>query len=121
MADNGQIAVDLALTAKAEGEPYDVILMDMQMPNMNGTTAVRAMRSKGLEIPIYALTADETTEAVIECKEAGCNGHLSKPLDSAQLKSLIENLQSKLSSNTTNIHPLNPDSSSDRHLPPHHN
>ena len=75
-AVNGQIAVDKATTSK-----YDVILMDMQMPVMDGYTATRKLREHGLEIPIVALTANAMRGDEVECREAGCTGFLTKPVD----------------------------------------
>ena len=78
--------------AAAMRDDVDMILMDMQMPNMDGLTAVRYLRGKGFDKPIYALTANETAESIKECKDAGCEGHLSKPLDTAKLSELIRHI-----------------------------
>jgi signal transduction histidine kinase/CheY-like chemotaxis protein len=75
-----------------QGE-FDLVLMDMQMPNMNGVTAVRHLRDKGYAGPIYSLTADESPVTIEESIAAGCNGHLSKPLDIDKLKSVIQLLR----------------------------
>ena len=80
-----------ALT-KALSQNFDLILMDMQMPIMNGMEAVRRLRKSQCRLPIFALTANESEEAIKECLDAGCDGHLSKPLDSQKLKVLIQNL-----------------------------
>ncbi len=94
-AENGQICVD-KINAAPEGT-YQAILMDVQMPVMNGKDAARAIRASDKEyvrnIPIIAMTADAFTEDVIACKEAGMNGHVSKPLD---MKKLIKELRSAL-------------------------
>ena len=82
-AENGRICVDMMRTA-AEGS-YELIFMDVQMPEMNGLDATRAIR--GLEdpwaasIPIIAMTADAFSENVTKCLEAGMNGHIAKPVD----------------------------------------
>ncbi len=78
--------------ANALNDDVDLILMDMQMPNMDGLTAVNYLRGKGFIKPIYALTANETAESIQECKDAGCDGHLSKPLDTGRLTSLINEI-----------------------------
>lgn len=78
---------------------FHLVLMDMEMPHMNGMTAVRALRSKGYGRPIYALTANYTTEAINECKEAGCEGHLTKPVDVDKLMSVV--VSAKINSNNT--------------------
>ncbi len=87
IVENGAEAVTSALT-----KAFDLILMDMQMPVMDGMTAVRALRAQGYCKPIYALTANETTEAIEECKNAGCDGHLTKPLDTLALTDLIKGI-----------------------------
>jgi two-component system, chemotaxis family, CheB/CheR fusion protein len=85
IADNGKIAIE-----KLETETYDIILMDLQMPQMNGfeaTTYIRKeMKSK---IPIIALTADVTTVDVEKCMAAGMNDYISKPIDEILLYAKI--------------------------------
>ena len=82
-AENGRVCVDMMRTA-AEGS-YTLIFMDVQMPEMNGLDATRAIRA--LEdpwrssIPIVAMTADAFSENVTECLNAGMNGHIAKPID----------------------------------------
>ncbi len=70
----------------------DLILMDMDMPAMDGLTAVRYLRAKGLSTPIYALTGNTSAESIQECHDAGCDGYLSKPLETEKLKSIILSL-----------------------------
>ena len=81
--ENGRICVDMMRTA-AEGS-YELIFMDIQMPEMNGLDATRAIRSLenpwAASIPIVAMTADAFSENVTECLEAGMNGHIAKPVD----------------------------------------
>ncbi|MBR4748355.1 MAG: amino acid permease [Abditibacteriota bacterium] len=82
-ADNGQAAID-TLTSPATG-PIDLILMDIQMPVMNGYEAARAIRSledPGLSrIPIIAMTANAFQEDIRNAMEAGMQGHIAKPID----------------------------------------
>ena len=76
-ADNGAAAVHKALTNN-----YDLVLMDMQMPIMDGYTATQTLREKGFKKPIIALTAHAMMEDRNRCLAAGCNDYLTKPIDS---------------------------------------
>ena len=82
-AENGRVCVEKMKTA-AEGS-YDLIFMDIQMPEMNGLDATRNIRSLddrwAASIPIIAMTADAFSENVTECLNAGMNGHIAKPVD----------------------------------------
>ncbi|MEA5260210.1 ATP-binding protein [Arcicella aquatica] len=85
---NGKLAIE-----KLETKPYDIILMDLQMPEMNGFEATdyirNTMKSK---IPIIALTADVTTVDLAKCNEVGMNDYLAKPVDERTLYSKIISL-----------------------------
>ena len=82
-ANDGKMAVEM-LAASPDGY-YSLIFMDIQMPNLNGyeaTKAIRAMdRAYAKEIPIVAMTADAFTDDIMSCKKAGMNEHISKPID----------------------------------------
>ena len=82
-AENGRVCVD-KMSAAEEGS-YEMILMDVQMPQMNGLDATKAIRSLpdhwASSIPIIAVTADAFSENVSECLNAGMNGHIAKPID----------------------------------------
>ena len=82
-AENGRVCVDMMKTA-AKGS-YELIFMDIQMPEMNGLDATRAIRRLedpwASSIPIIAMTADAFSENVTECLDAGMNGHIAKPVD----------------------------------------
>jgi signal transduction histidine kinase/DNA-binding NarL/FixJ family response regulator len=75
-AENGQVALDrMAATA------YDLVLMDMQMPVMDGATATRALRARGCRTPVVALTANVMKGFERELEEAGFSGYQAKPID----------------------------------------
>ena len=82
-AENGRICVEKVRAAE-EGS-YTLIFMDVQMPEMNGLDATRAIRKledpKAASIPIVAMTADAFSENIMECMDAGMNGHIAKPID----------------------------------------
>ena len=82
-AENGRVCVEKMKAAK-EGD-YDLIFMDIQMPEMNGLDAARNIRKLddpwASSIPIIAMTADAFSENVTECLNAGMNGHIAKPID----------------------------------------
>ena len=82
-AENGKIAVDML--RNIHPTQYDAVFMDIQMPVMNGLDATREIRKLenpyAAGIPIIAMTADAFSENVMECMEAGMNGHISKPID----------------------------------------
>jgi CheY-like chemotaxis protein len=81
IANNGKIAIELL-----QKNEYDIILMDLQMPEMNGFEATTYIRTKmKSNIPIIALTADVTTVDVEKCQKVGMNDYLSKPIDEKQL------------------------------------
>jgi PAS domain S-box-containing protein len=81
IAENGRIAVDMAIAADAAGRPFDLVLMDMQMPEMDGVAAIHALRDAGLTMPVIALTAHGTEEACASSLQAGCCEHLVKPVN----------------------------------------
>ena len=82
-AENGRVCVDML--SKAEEGSYELIFMDVQMPEMNGLDATRTIRKLenpwAASIPIIAMTADAFSENVMECLDAGMNGHIAKPVD----------------------------------------
>ncbi len=95
VAENGQIAVDMVKNSKPGY--YQVVLMDVQMPVMDGyeaTQAIRALENRKLaSIPIIAMTANAFTEDKQEALRSGMNGHIAKPID---IEKLLETLDSIL-------------------------
>ncbi|SDH19450.1 response regulator [Propionivibrio dicarboxylicus] len=86
IADNGKKAIEMALQAD-----YDFILMDMQMPEMDGLEATEAMRRipQLAAVPIIAMTANATTSDRERCLNVGMNDHLGKPIDPKQLEAML--------------------------------
>ena len=88
---NGKEAVEMF--AASEPGTYDMILMDIMMPVMDGLEAARYIRqmerSDAKKIPILALTAQVTSESIVECGKAGMDGHLTKPIEAQKLKEKI--------------------------------
>jgi PAS domain S-box-containing protein len=91
IAANGKIAIE-----KLREKNYDIILMDLQMPEMNGFEATEYIRNKmHSDIPIIALTADVTTVDFAKCKAVGMNEYIAKPIDEKLLYSKIMGLVKK--------------------------
>ena len=91
-AENGKIALEM--TEASEPGYYDVILMDIQMPVMDGYAATRAIRTlpdaKLAGIPIIAMTANAFQEDIKKAEEIGMNGHIAKPLDIPSMKATLQ-------------------------------
>jgi CheY-like chemotaxis protein len=80
MAGNGREALE-----RAAQHDFDLVLMDIQMPEIDGYEATRELRSRGFRAPILALTAHALTEERMRSLKAGCNDHLTKPIDRRSL------------------------------------
>jgi CheY-like chemotaxis protein len=74
LVEDGQQAIDAALA-----QEFDLILLDVQMPNVDGLTAARTLRQAGLRTPIVSLSAGALTSDVLKAIDAGCSMHLAKP------------------------------------------
>ena len=86
IADDGSLAIQKALAGE-----FDLILMDIQMPNMDGYEATKALRAEGLATPIIALTANAMKGDETKCIKAGFDGYLSKPVDRYKLTRILGN------------------------------
>ena len=87
VVENGQMAIE-----RTEIETFDLVLMDMAMPVMDGYTAARTLRARGNRVPIVALTAHALAGEREKCLAAGCNAYLTKPIDRYDLLASIRAL-----------------------------
>lgn len=90
IAENGRIAVDEALA-----KVYDIIIMDVQMPTLDGHSATRELRERGYDGSIVALSAHAMKEDRAMSLAVGCDEHLTKPVDIKRLVSVIKNYTSR--------------------------
>ena len=90
MAKDGQEAFDYVRESMTNQRPYNLIFMDVQMPNVDGLQSTRLIREMGYSVPIVALTAFAEDSNVKECMDSGMNGFLSKPLRRPAFKQVIK-------------------------------
>jgi CheY-like chemotaxis protein len=90
-ADSGQRAIEIF-----QSQPFDVILMDVQMPGMDGLEATRTIRAleaqQGGHVPIVAITAHALLEDAAKCRAAGSDAYVRKPINLAELMALLKRL-----------------------------
>jgi len=97
IATNGEAALESWQAARSAGTPYDLVLMDVQMPQLDGIEAAKRIRAAeagqpGRHTPILALTANTLVEDRYACFEAGMDGFLIKPLDRDKLSEALASL-----------------------------
>jgi CheY-like chemotaxis protein len=90
MAEDGLTAYKMAEASKVEGKSYDLILMDMHMPKMNGWDAVRRLRKEGWLGPIVAVSVASNERERERGMEAGCDDYITKPVTKSKLQSVLE-------------------------------
>jgi two-component system, sensor histidine kinase and response regulator len=91
-ASDGEESVERFLQARDSGDPFDLIIMDMQMPTVDGLTASKNLRRQGCHCPILALTAATMHGEKERCLNAGCDGYLSKPVEESALLNCVQAL-----------------------------
>jgi len=93
-AADGLLAIEAVEKAESNGHEFDLILLDMQMPNLDGYATAKKLRQMGFAKPIIALTADAMQGDMKRCLECGCNDYLSKPIDVHQLLQKVQKFTS---------------------------
>jgi signal transduction histidine kinase/ActR/RegA family two-component response regulator len=89
LADNGQLALDSAVNELRQGTAFDLVLMDMQMPVLDGYEATTRLRAAGYRQPIVALTAHALSSEHDKCRAAGCDEVCTKPIERASFFAAI--------------------------------
>ncbi len=89
-ADNGRIALEMIECQEAAGMPFDLLVSDMQMPEMDGYSLARSLRKSGSKLPILALTANAMSDDEWKCIDAGCDDYTTKPINKSVLLAKCE-------------------------------
>lgn len=90
IVNSGFAAVTETLLAETAGKSFDLILMDIQMPGMNGWDATRRLRASGLTMPVIAITSLDSPKDLQECLNAGCQEVLTKPVSYAKFREVLQ-------------------------------
>ena len=88
-AENGRVAMEKALAADSAGQPFDIVFMDMQMPEMDGYEATQRLRRAGYTRAVVALTSHSMTGERQRCLEIGCDEYMTKPVDRRVLLQML--------------------------------
>ncbi|WP_419188971.1 response regulator [Stieleria marina] len=88
IARNGLEAVQKVVEATESATPFDVVLMDLQMPVMSGLQAAKELRSRGIDVPLVAMTAGAMEAR--ECRKAGFDAYVAKPFDRRELIGIVK-------------------------------
>jgi len=89
IAENGELALHMVARSEIDGQPYDLVLMDIQMPRLDGFQATAELRRRGWSRPIVALTANAMTGDREKCLAAGCDDYTTKPVNRAELLGIV--------------------------------
>jgi len=107
VAENGEIACQQVIAAEAAGRPFDCVLMDIQMPVLDGYGATAKLRSLNFRCPIIALTANAMAGTRENCLLAGCDAYLTKPIHREGLLKLVQELVARhFATNTSSAAPV---------------
>ncbi len=107
LAADGRTACEMAEASQLAGRPYDLILMDIHMPQRDGHEATRYLRRQGWQGPIVALTACDLLGDREACLNAGCDAHLAKPFSKAELQEILLRFLIPASSRTERLDAMN--------------
>ncbi len=91
-ARDGREGLGMIMSASSCGEPYDIVLMDMSMPELDGLACLREVRRMRIEVPIVMVSANAFPEEQRRCMSSGASGYVTKPVDFEQLFSLCASL-----------------------------
>jgi CheY-like chemotaxis protein len=89
-AENGEEALAIFNEHAKAKRPFDLVLMDVQMPTMDGLTAIRILRSTGVTLPVIALTANAMDVDETSCLQAGFSDYVSKPIHFGKLLAILQ-------------------------------
>ncbi|QDU64241.1 Autoinducer 2 sensor kinase/phosphatase LuxQ [Planctomycetes bacterium Pan216] len=89
IVNNGAEAIQLAEAARSEGESFDFILLDLQMPIMDGYEATRLLRERGIDSSIIGLATTDGDDDWKKCVDAGCSGYVTKPIDRQEFHEIL--------------------------------